>query len=440
MGTTADKLNKLLETKQAIKQAIIDKGVDVSDDTVFAEYPALIDSIEVGGGSDDFLAMRTQNGTDFRYLFYNYSGSELNLNSLDTSNVNDMNCMFSYCNNLTTLDLSNFDTSNVTNIESMFSWCYSLEELDIRNFNVNNIEYVNCMFEGCRMLHTLRLDNCSNDTINKIINSVGFPTGQVNVDGEYINRKIYVNPDNIEGLEAPENWKFYNYQTGEEIIDKVEDPFADYSLVIKADDEKLVTDNFGNWSNTTSYFFTGEQLLTLNDFEQVDDCYAIKFEAPIPGFMTIGIDSSTGEPDMTSVNSMTELVKFDIDTTVFMFMNCMFLKSIDLSHIDTSGLETISMMFAQCLHLEEIDIRNFDLTHMDATAVDNTFTGCPLHTLRLDNCNTDTINKIINSTGFPTGNTDLFGNPITQERKIYCKEANADGLTAPDGWSFEFVD
>lgn len=44
--STADKLNKLLETKQAIKQAIIDKGVDVSDNTVFAEYPAKINAIE----------------------------------------------------------------------------------------------------------------------------------------------------------------------------------------------------------------------------------------------------------------------------------------------------------------------------------------------------------------------------------------------------------
>ena len=44
--STADKLNKLLETKAAIKKAIINKGVDVADDTVFADYPAKIDAIE----------------------------------------------------------------------------------------------------------------------------------------------------------------------------------------------------------------------------------------------------------------------------------------------------------------------------------------------------------------------------------------------------------
>ena len=433
----SDQITRLNNAKAAIKQAISNKGVEVSDEAKLDEYPALIDSIEVGGGSDDFLAMRTQNGIDMSCLFYSYQGTNLDVSSWDTGDVTNMKYMFYGCINLTSLDLSNFNTNNVTNMESMFDGCMNLERLDLSNFIINSSLYA--MLVNCDKLQELRLDNCDNDTISKIINSYKFPTGAI--DG--VQRKIYVNPDNIEGLEAPENWKFYNYQTGEEIIDKVEDPFADYSLVIKADDEKLVTDNFGNWSNTTSYFFTGEQLLTLNDFEQIGDCYAIKFEAPIPVFMTIGIiDTPTDGPmpDMASVNSMTELVKFDIDTTCFTFMNCMFLKSIDLSHIDASGLESISAMFGQCFHLEEIDIRNFDLTHMDATAADNAFAGCPLHTLRLDNCNTDTINKIINSTNFPTGNTDILGNPITQERKIYCKEANAAGLTAPSGWSFEFVD
>ena len=47
--STADKLNKLLETKEAIKQAIIDKGGTVGD--VFADYPAAIQNIQGGGGS-----------------------------------------------------------------------------------------------------------------------------------------------------------------------------------------------------------------------------------------------------------------------------------------------------------------------------------------------------------------------------------------------------
>lgn len=50
--STADKLNKVLETKEAIKQAIIDKGQTVGD--IFADYPAAIRNIEGGGGSGKF--------------------------------------------------------------------------------------------------------------------------------------------------------------------------------------------------------------------------------------------------------------------------------------------------------------------------------------------------------------------------------------------------
>lgn len=51
MGTTADKLNKVLSTKADIKSAIIEKGVAVSDSDTFASYGDKIRSIKSGGDS-----------------------------------------------------------------------------------------------------------------------------------------------------------------------------------------------------------------------------------------------------------------------------------------------------------------------------------------------------------------------------------------------------
>lgn len=51
MGTITDKLNKLAETKSAIKTAIVNKGVAVSDSDTFASYANKIASIEGGGGT-----------------------------------------------------------------------------------------------------------------------------------------------------------------------------------------------------------------------------------------------------------------------------------------------------------------------------------------------------------------------------------------------------
>ena len=58
------------------------------------------------------------------------------------------------------------------------------------------------------------LGKCNNTTISKIINSSGFPTDTING----VTRKIYVNPDYLGDLTPPQNWKFYNCETGEEII------------------------------------------------------------------------------------------------------------------------------------------------------------------------------------------------------------------------------
>ena len=199
---TSDKLNKLLETKAAIKQAIRDKGVYIGDYDTFASYPAKIDSIEVGGGSDDFLAMRTMNGTDYSYLFYGYQGSELDVSSWNTDNVTNMECMFSNCYNLISLDLSNFNTNNVTNMNSMFDGCINLERLDLSNFIINSSLY--SMLVGCDKLQELRLNNCDSKTISKIINAYGFPTGAITG----VTRKIYCKEANVAGLTAPDGWVF----------------------------------------------------------------------------------------------------------------------------------------------------------------------------------------------------------------------------------------
>lgn len=52
MGTTTDKLNKLIQTKAAIKSAIEQKGGTVAADATFASYATSIANIPQSGGSD----------------------------------------------------------------------------------------------------------------------------------------------------------------------------------------------------------------------------------------------------------------------------------------------------------------------------------------------------------------------------------------------------
>ena len=156
--STADKLNKLLETKQAIKQAIINKGVEVADDTVFADYPGKIESI-MSEGVDPYYEYlwngATNYNTNYFYLFQSYSGSELDVSGLDTSNAITMMYMFYNCKTLTELDLSNFDTRNVTIMESMFKECTNLTAVNISSFNTSKVTIMDSMFSGCNKLAQL---------------------------------------------------------------------------------------------------------------------------------------------------------------------------------------------------------------------------------------------------------------------------------------------
>jgi surface protein len=168
MGTTADKLNKLLETKAAIKQAIIDKGVDISDTDTFASYPEKIESIQAGGG-DDWLDIITDGGTRGVYLFNDCSNlTSLDLSSFDTSNVTNMSYMFKGCSNLTSLDLSSFDTSNVTSMISMFDGCRKISSLDLSSFDTSNVTNMSYMFSYVGYISSTEtvLDLSSFDTSN----------------------------------------------------------------------------------------------------------------------------------------------------------------------------------------------------------------------------------------------------------------------------------
>ena len=59
----------------------------------------------------------------------------INLDSFNTSNVEEMSLMFYNCKSITSLNLGNFKTDKVKNIEGIFSGCESLKYLNIENLN-----------------------------------------------------------------------------------------------------------------------------------------------------------------------------------------------------------------------------------------------------------------------------------------------------------------
>ena len=167
MGTITDKLNKLAETKSAIKTAIVNKGVSISDSDTFASYANKIASIEGGSGGGFVIPdgvklgysrvipdnIDTSNVTDMRNMF---TYSELyTIPLIDTSKVTNMRGMFQTCTNLDNIPL--IDTSNVINMESMFYNCRRLTT--IPQLDVSKVTNVSGMFTYCENLVYLKLIN-----------------------------------------------------------------------------------------------------------------------------------------------------------------------------------------------------------------------------------------------------------------------------------------
>ena len=84
----------------------------------------------------------------------NYKNKEevLNLNDIDTSDVNSFNHLFTNLNPLK-IDISEWDTSNVENMRGMFDGCEYLQSTgDLGNWDVSNVTNMSFMFNDCRNL------------------------------------------------------------------------------------------------------------------------------------------------------------------------------------------------------------------------------------------------------------------------------------------------
>ncbi len=77
------------------------------------------------------------------------------LEYLNTSEVTNMEYMFSACNELTSLDLSHFNTEEVTFMGGMFIHCNKIKSLDLMSFNTAKVRGMRNLFALCHALQTI---------------------------------------------------------------------------------------------------------------------------------------------------------------------------------------------------------------------------------------------------------------------------------------------
>lgn len=182
-NTIYDKLVYLEDTKEQIKQAIVAKGVSVSDEDTFRSYADKIGSIETGGGGtgdcsvsacfDDvgytFVPVYIQNGLETAAQFKaawkpenttidmtGYKDSTVFFPKIDTSNVTSLQGAFQ---NTSILVFPNNDFPALANGNTMgylFDGCQTLVSVDFGELN-DSVESFNgnYMFNGCISLQRI---------------------------------------------------------------------------------------------------------------------------------------------------------------------------------------------------------------------------------------------------------------------------------------------
>lgn len=175
-----DKTNKEFE-KEDIRDISRDKDnsviVKIIEDTVKIQFKGklvfnedcsiLFERIYNLESIEGLENIDTSNVTNMQSMFSKCESlKELDLSSFNTSNVTNMEYMFEDCKNLKKIDLSSFDTSNVTDMKYMFYNCESLENIDLSSFNTSNLKDIFYMFGNCK---TLKLIDISNFNTSKLV-------------------------------------------------------------------------------------------------------------------------------------------------------------------------------------------------------------------------------------------------------------------------------
>ena len=132
-------LTQLIDCKQDIKSAIIEKGVEVTGG--LTSYADAIRQIKSGISSLIEVPINTR--------FYGSKWAVAPI--IETANWTDMSSMFYNCTNMT--HIPRYDTSSVTSMDNMFTQCYSLNTLPL--LDTSKVIDMGFMFYSCTSLISL---------------------------------------------------------------------------------------------------------------------------------------------------------------------------------------------------------------------------------------------------------------------------------------------
>lgn len=248
MGTTAEKLQALSNTKAAIKTAIEAKGVTVGD-VRFADYPSKIGEIQQGQvdkkkygvGIDDLLG-EVQDG---KYHSPQTSSFKLDFSGISAIEGSSLYYKFAYTK-VTDVDLRNLEYSGTIegspnyggNLDNTFSNCTRLSSVNFQNLK---------RLGGSPTYHGL--ENTFQNCIS--LSSISFPS--LTAINDYGLHKSFAEMTQLTSMEFPAvvqlsgNNIFYSTYSGSDIVR------VDFSALERINGNTIFYSTFNNLKYNSSY-------------------------------------------------------------------------------------------------------------------------------------------------------------------------------------------
>lgn len=321
----------------------------------------------------DLSTFNTENVTNMSNMFY-YCKSlkSLNLSSFNTSKVNYMGSMFSDCESLTALNLSSFNTENISDYEYMFFCCKSLTALDLSSFNSKEILNTSCMFTGCFALKTLDISSFDTSKTTDMPSMFSgcyaletiYASSAFTTDNVKNDSYMFSNCRKLKNFDESNSGKTHAH-IGEGGYFTVAPAWVRFdaatgTLTFQCSSAKTDAD--------TDFF--------LNEGSDVPGWYPAKsadiktvvfkrnFRDARPTTCSLWFGSCT---NLTSIEGLENLNTSDVTSMDHMFYKCGQLRALDLSGFNTEKVEDMSDMFSNCKNLETLNLSSFktnNLTNM----------------------------------------------------------------------------
>lgn len=342
MGTTADKLLYLQDTKSAIKDAIVAKGVSVPVGTTFRDYATKIGDITTGGGGSNPTADPYVRPAEWLALPDNVNGVE-KVSILKSVFDTDSEFVAFICQGDYTVDWGDGTVENFTsNTNAEHQYNYS-------NINLNSDTVANYRYKQCIITITPQVgQNLTRCLLNRYHTTIGSSTSY-NMNSGFLDMNI-----NLPNVTGDSNFGISGTSIGNSLS------YVNMSSLERVSIGQIGLISLGylfyNCYNLQEVIFDFDTSVVIDWSNTFSGCYSLQ-KCPTIVFKPSGVSSTSSM--FNGCYSLVEIQDINITLTsnaiTSMFQSCYNLTKLVLNITSSINLSFASI-FQSCYSLNDLTL------------------------------------------------------------------------------------